>query len=53
MPKFVEVTIRYPREDTEVPLSEEQRHWEEGGIDIPTLRDGDGECTIKVAEVEA
>lgn len=47
--KRFRVTIEYDQEDSEVPIAEEELHWIDGGIDIPTLNDGNGcNLTIKV-----
>ena len=47
MAKMVKITIMYPHEDEEVTMDEEKKHWEDGSIDVPTIRDaGEMECTV-------
>lgn len=42
---YVEITIRYRQEDSDIPIEEEIEHWKNGTIDVPTF-DGDNEIIV-------
>jgi hypothetical protein len=50
--EYVEITIRYLREDPDIPIEEEIAHWTKGTIDVPTF-DGDNEISVTGKIVEA